>query len=61
MVREEVSSMEDKLAFGASLDLDLLGYDINEKALIPGLAIASSRAQPLAGMHILPTALSHCS
>ncbi|CAO2817390.1 unnamed protein product [Amaranthus hypochondriacus] len=45
-VREEVSSLEKR--FGASLDLDLLGIDIDDKTLIPGLAVASSRAKPLA-------------
>lgn len=37
--------------FGASLDLDLLGIEIDNKTLIPGLAVASSRAKPLAGMY----------
>lgn len=49
-VREEVSTLEKKFAFGASLDLDLLGIDIDEEILIPGLAVASSRAKPLAGI-----------
>ncbi|KAL2939904.1 Protein TAB2-like protein chloroplastic [Bienertia sinuspersici] len=47
-VREEVSSLEKRFAFGATLDLDLLGIEIDEKTLIPGLAVASSRAKPLA-------------
>ncbi|XP_074308422.1 protein TAB2 homolog, chloroplastic [Silene latifolia] len=46
-VQEEILSL-DKSAFGATLDLDLLGYEIDEKALIPGLAVATSRAKPLA-------------
>ncbi|KAL9226455.1 hypothetical protein vseg_002266 [Gypsophila vaccaria] len=46
-VQEEILSL-DKSAFGATLDLDLLGYEIDEKALIPGIAVASSRAKPLA-------------
>lgn len=41
--------METNLVFGASLDLDLLGIEIDENTLIPGLAVASSRAKPLAG------------
>ncbi|XP_031273795.1 protein TAB2 homolog, chloroplastic [Pistacia vera] len=47
-VREEVSSLETKFVFGASLDLDLLGIEVDEKTLIPGLAVATSRAKPLA-------------
>ncbi|XP_050210038.1 protein TAB2 homolog, chloroplastic [Mercurialis annua] len=47
-VREEVSALETRFMFGASLDLDLLGIEIDEKTLIPGLAVASSRAKPLA-------------
>ncbi|WCJ18504.1 hypothetical protein M5689_000850 [Euphorbia peplus] len=47
-VREEVSSLETRFMFGASLDLDLLGIEISEETLIPGLAVASSRAKPLA-------------
>lgn len=47
-VREEVSSLETRYAFGASLDLDLLGIEVDDKALIPGLAVASSRAKSLA-------------
>lgn len=49
-VREEVSSLETRFAFGASLDLDLLGIQVDDKTLIPGLAVASSRAKPLAGL-----------
>ena len=41
--------METRFAFGANLDLDLLGIDIDDKTLVPGLAVASSRAKPLAG------------
>ncbi|XP_015881638.3 protein TAB2 homolog, chloroplastic [Ziziphus jujuba] len=47
-VKKEVSSLETKLVFGASLDLDLLGIELDENTLIPGLAVASSRAKPLA-------------
>ncbi|CAK7330877.1 unnamed protein product [Dovyalis caffra] len=47
-VQEEVASLETRFVFGASLDLDLLGIEIDDKTLIPGLAVASSRAQPLA-------------
>ncbi|KAF9596038.1 hypothetical protein IFM89_006965 [Coptis chinensis] len=47
-VQEEVSSLEKNFAFGSSLDLDLLGIEIDDQTLIPGIAVASSRAQPLA-------------
>ncbi|CAL5399372.1 unnamed protein product [Camellia sinensis] len=47
-VQQEVSSLETKFVFGASLDLDLLGIEIDGKTMIPGLAVASSRAKPLA-------------
>lgn len=47
-VQETSSSFETKYAFGGNLDLDLLGIEIEDDALIPGLAVASSRAKPLA-------------
>ncbi|KAK7243540.1 hypothetical protein RIF29_38340 [Crotalaria pallida] len=47
-VREEVSSLETSFIFGAGLDLDLLGIEIDDQTLIPGLAVASSRATALA-------------
>ncbi|CAN1132647.1 Protein TAB2 homolog, chloroplastic [Linum perenne] len=47
-VRKEIASMDTKYAFGSSLDLDLLGIEVDDNALIPGLAVASSRAKPLA-------------
>lgn len=47
-VKAEVSSLETRYAFGASLDLDLFGIEIEDGTLIPGLAVASSRAKPLA-------------
>jgi hypothetical protein len=43
--------LETKFVFGAGLDLDLLGIEIDDKTLVPGLAVASSRAQPLAGIY----------
>lgn len=52
-VREEVANLETRLVFGSSLDLDLLGIEIEDNTLIPGLAVASSRAKPLAGMIIM--------
>ncbi|XP_062082596.1 protein TAB2 homolog, chloroplastic-like isoform X1 [Humulus lupulus] len=42
VVREEISSLESKLVFGSSLDLDLLGIEIDDGTLIPGLAVSSS-------------------
>ncbi|KAL1819378.1 hypothetical protein ACET3Z_014247 [Daucus carota] len=51
-VKKEVLSLQTTFAFGASLDLDLLGIEIDDEALVPGLAVSSSRAQPLAAwMH----------
>ncbi|KAF8398400.1 hypothetical protein HHK36_017327 [Tetracentron sinense] len=47
-VQEELSSLETRFAFRSGLDLDLLGIEIDDKTLIPGLAISSSRAKPLA-------------
>ncbi|GAB2300162.1 Protein TAB2 chloroplastic [Dionaea muscipula] len=47
-VKEELSSFKEKFAFGAILDLDLLGLEIDDNTMIPGLAVASSRATPLA-------------
>ncbi|KAG2671653.1 hypothetical protein I3760_13G006100 [Carya illinoinensis] len=47
-VREEASSLETTFVFGAGLDLDLLGIEIDDKTLVPGLAVTSSRAKPLA-------------
>lgn len=53
-LQEEVSSLDRKYAFGSDLDLDLLGLEIDDKTLVPGLAVASSRAKPLAGMLLPP-------
>lgn len=50
-VREEASSLETTFVFGAGLDLDLLGIEIDDKTLVPGLAVTSSRAKPLAGIY----------
>ncbi|RWW32533.1 hypothetical protein GW17_00002782 [Ensete ventricosum] len=48
-VLEEISSFETRYAFGGSLDLELLGFEMEDKTLVPGIAVASSRAKPLAG------------
>lgn len=52
-VQKEISSLDSNLVFGASLDLDLLGIEIDDETLIPGLAVASSRSKPLAGEYSL--------
>ncbi|KAL9255841.1 TAB2 homolog, chloroplastic-like protein [Drosera capensis] len=56
-IREEISSVNEKFSFGASLDLDLLGLEIDYNTLIPGLAMKSSRAMPLAGMFCISFSL----
>ncbi|KAH7538378.1 hypothetical protein FEM48_Zijuj03G0193100 [Ziziphus jujuba var. spinosa] len=56
-VKKEVSSLETKPVFGASLDLDLLGIEIDENTLIPGLAVASSRAKLLAEVDVSKASL----
>lgn len=48
-VREEISGLDTRYVFGSGLDLDLLGIEIDDNTLIPGLAVGSSRAKPLAG------------
>lgn len=57
-MREETSSFETRYAFGGSLDLDVLGIEIEDTTLIPGLAVASSRAKPLAGIVFSHSSLS---
>ncbi|XP_066332016.1 LOW QUALITY PROTEIN: protein TAB2 homolog, chloroplastic-like [Miscanthus floridulus] len=47
-VREEVESLGRRYAFGAGLDLDLLGFELDDSTLVPGVAVESSRAKPLA-------------
>lgn len=49
-VKDELSNLRKRNAFGGSLDLDLLGIEIGERTLVPGVAVASARAKPLAGM-----------
>ncbi|EPS58487.1 hypothetical protein M569_16328, partial [Genlisea aurea] len=48
-VKEEISSLRTRFAFGSSIDLDLLGIEVGDDTLIPGVAVASSRATSLAG------------
>lgn len=45
--------MQASYGFGATLDLDLLGIEVSDDTLIPGLAVASSRAKPLAGNTVI--------
>ncbi|CAM0945289.1 unnamed protein product [Alopecurus aequalis] len=52
-VREEVELLERRYAFGAGLDLDLLGFELDETTLVPGVAVESSRAKPLAGKFLI--------
>ncbi|KAK6933819.1 RNA-binding protein Tab2/Atab2, C-terminal [Dillenia turbinata] len=47
-VQEEVATLKRTFTFGASFDVELLGIEIDDKTLIPGLAVATSRAKPLA-------------
>ncbi|XP_035834223.1 epoxide hydrolase A-like [Helianthus annuus] len=42
-VKKELETLEKSFAFGANLDMDLLGIEIDDNTLIPGLAVASSR------------------
>lgn len=37
--------------FGSVLDLETLKIDLSPDVMIPGVAVASSRATPLAGTH----------
>ncbi|KAL5160100.1 Protein TAB2, chloroplastic [Glycine soja] len=48
-VREEISTFERGVC-GSGLDLDLLGLDIDDKTLIPGLSVASSNSTALAAL-----------
>nr|XP_007148911.1 hypothetical protein PHAVU_005G024500g [Phaseolus vulgaris]ESW20905.1 hypothetical protein PHAVU_005G024500g [Phaseolus vulgaris] len=48
-VRDEVLTFERGFC-GSGLDLDLLGLEIDDKTLIPGLAVASSSATALAAV-----------
>ncbi|KAL2651059.1 hypothetical protein R1flu_019187 [Riccia fluitans] len=47
-VLEEIASVERGDTFGSSLDLETMGIDLPPDAMIPGIAVASSRATPLA-------------
>ncbi|KAL3700678.1 hypothetical protein R1sor_018700 [Riccia sorocarpa] len=47
-VLEEIAAVERGDTFGSSLDLETMGIDLPPDAMIPGIAVASSRATPLA-------------
>ncbi|BBM98615.1 hypothetical protein MPTK1_1g14850 [Marchantia polymorpha subsp. ruderalis] len=47
-VLEEMAAVERGDTFGSTLDLETLGINIPPDAMIPGVAVASSRATPLA-------------
>ena len=48
-----MESLARRYAFGAGLDLDLLGFELDDSTLVPGVAVESSRAKPLAGKFVL--------
>ncbi len=52
-VLEELEAVERGAMFGSVLDLDTLGIDLSSDIMIPGVAVASSRATPLAGLTLL--------
>lgn len=47
-VIEETSAVEQSSTFGSVFPLDILGLDLSPNTVIPGVAVASSRATPLA-------------
>lgn len=49
-VREELTSLQTNTIFGSGLDLDLMGIEIDDKTMIPGLAVGSSRATVLSAI-----------
>jgi hypothetical protein len=55
-VREEVELLERRYAFGAALDLDLMGFELDETMLVPGVAVESSHARLRAGKFLILTA-----
>jgi len=50
-VLEEMEGVVKGDVFGSVLDLDTLKIDLSPDVMIPGVAVASSRATPLAGEH----------
>lgn len=57
-VVEELEGVEKGSVFGRVLDLDTLKIDMSPDVMIPGVAVASSRATPLAGTHLSSLLLS---
>lgn len=47
-VMEEIAAVEQGASFGNVFPLDVLGLDLPPDAIIPGVAVASARATPLA-------------
>ena len=47
-LRGELEAVEAGRAFGSTLDTKSLGLDVNEETLIPGVAVYSRRADPMA-------------
>lgn len=47
-LRQELAAVEANTAFGATIDLSLLGDEPSPDTLIPGVAVYSRRADPLA-------------
>eukprot|EP00252_Welwitschia_mirabilis_P014876 TRINITY_DN32932_c0_g1_i1.p1 TRINITY_DN32932_c0_g1~~TRINITY_DN32932_c0_g1_i1.p1 ORF type:complete len:394 (-),score=59.31 TRINITY_DN32932_c0_g1_i1:269-1450(-) len=47
-LQEEIATVQNGSVFGSVLDLNLLGIECSDDILIPGIAVASSRAMPLA-------------
>jgi hypothetical protein len=48
-VLEEMDGVLRGSVFGSVLDLDTLNIELSPDVMIPGVAVASSRATPLAG------------
>lgn len=53
--------MQKGAVFGSVLDLDTLEIDLSLDIMIPGVAVASSRATPLAGEYRFLTLLTNVS
>ncbi|KAH9301961.1 hypothetical protein KI387_013544, partial [Taxus chinensis] len=47
-VQEEMDIVQQGSTFGSVLDLDVIGIDLSDDTLIPGVAVATSRATALA-------------
>ena len=47
-LRKELDAVDTGRAFGSSLDIARLGLDVNDETLVPGVAVYSRRADPMA-------------